>query len=202
MSGDYRSRATPSTRGPAVSGRVGAKTRTTGQPGPFLGNSERLGRLETTAAQTATATGYLRERLEALTVALTTPCVARHEEPGELVSWANGRGITRQAMHAKAASTKAKRAMGERIARTFRAHLPLEHNGFVVVLLTRIAPRPLDSDNLEGACKGVRDGIAAGLGIDDRDPRVRYLTTQERGAPRQQSVRAELFLSDHQGETS
>lgn len=39
--------------------------------------------------------------------------------------------------------------------------------GPVVVTITRVAPRSLDSDNLHGACKSVRDGIADWLQVDD-----------------------------------
>jgi hypothetical protein len=147
-------------------------------------------------------TEYLRERHEALTCALTQPCVVLCEYPAELTSTANSRGASRQAAMAKAAGVKAKRELGKRIAQhfegsTLNGRLPLGPTGVVlfwVVVLTRIAPRPLDSDNLETALKAVRDGIAEGLGIDDRDPLVRYVTSQEQGAPRQHLVRAELFI--------
>jgi hypothetical protein len=48
------------------------------------------------------------------------------------------------------------------------------------VTLVRISPGLLDDDNLRGALKGVRDGIADRLGVDDRDPRVTWLYAQER----------------------
>ena len=51
----------------------------------------------------------------------------------------------------------------------------------LVVLLVRVSPRPLDGDNLQSACKAVRDGIADALGIDDRDPRVSWVYGQEKG---------------------
>lgn len=38
-----------------------------------------------------------------------------------------------------------------------------------VITLTRVAPRRLDSDNLQGALKAVRDQVAAELGINDGD---------------------------------
>lgn len=57
------------------------------------------------------------------------------------------------------------------------------------VVITRIAPRELDGDNLQGACKGLRDGIAARLGVDDRDGPVTWLYAQERGKPREYGVR-------------
>ncbi len=51
------------------------------------------------------------------------------------------------------------------------------------VLLTRVAPsNGIDDDNLESALKGVRDEIAAWLGIDDRHrDKVRYVYEQRRG---------------------
>jgi hypothetical protein len=42
------------------------------------------------------------------------------------------------------------------------------------IAILRIAPRRLDSDNLQGACKHVRDGIADAIGIDDGDPRLTW----------------------------
>ena len=139
---------------------------------------------------------YLRERHEALTCALTQPCVVRWEAPAELVSTANLRGASRQAAMAKAAGVKAKREMGRMFARELKWDMEPGRRSmaFAVVVLTRIAPRPLDSDNLESACKAVRDGIAEGLGIDDRSPLVRYVTNQEQGGVRVHRVRCELFI--------
>ncbi len=37
----------------------------------------------------------------------------------------------------------------------------------VRVLLTRVSPRKLDSDNLQGAFKGIRDQVAEALELDD-----------------------------------
>lgn len=52
----------------------------------------------------------------------------------------------------------------------------------VDVTLTRIAPRELDDDNLAYAFKAVRDGVADALGLkNDRDPRVSWSYSQERG---------------------
>jgi hypothetical protein len=51
------------------------------------------------------------------------------------------------------------------------------------VKLTRIAPRALDGDNWQAGAKGIRDGIADKLGVDDRDPRVTWEYGQERGKP-------------------
>lgn len=60
--------------------------------------------------------------------------------------------------------------------------------GVVVVTLTRIAPRELDDDNLRGALKACRDGVADALGIDDRDARVTWEYAQRRGKPREYAV--------------
>ena len=48
------------------------------------------------------------------------------------------------------------------------------------IRLTRCAPRTLDSDNLQAALKATRDSVAEWLGIDDADPRVRWLYEQEK----------------------
>lgn len=51
-----------------------------------------------------------------------------------------------------------------------------------VVTLTRCAPsNGLDGDNLAGACKAVRDEVAAWIGVDDRhEELVRYVCEQRR----------------------
>lgn len=58
-----------------------------------------------------------------------------------------------------------------------------------VVTMIRVSPRALDDDNLRGALKACRDGVADALGIDDRDSRVKWEYKQEKGAA---SVRIEL----------
>ncbi len=52
-----------------------------------------------------------------------------------------------------------------------------------VVTITRIAPSAgLDDDNLSGACKYIRDGVAEWIGVDDKKTdKVRYQYAQERG---------------------
>lgn len=61
------------------------------------------------------------------------------------------------------------------------------------VMLTRIAPRELDDDNLRGALKAVRDGVADALGIDDGDRRVTWLYGQGRGTPRAYGVEVQVW---------
>lgn len=46
------------------------------------------------------------------------------------------------------------------------------------IVIVRRGRRALDDDNLVGACKHVRDGVADALGIDDADPRVTWICDQ------------------------
>lgn len=59
----------------------------------------------------------------------------------------------------------------------------------VVVTLTRIGPRDLDTDNLAAGFKSVRDEVAAWLGCGDstRDP-ITWVYQQQRGEPRQYAI--------------
>lgn len=75
-------------------------------------------------------------------------------------------------------ATKARRVKLHRrtaYAMTERVSLPC------VVTMTRVGPRMLDDDNLRGALKATRDGIADRLGVDDADPRVEWRYAQQRG---------------------
>jgi len=56
------------------------------------------------------------------------------------------------------------------------------------VRMTRIAPRRMDDDNLAGALKGVRDEIAACLGVNDGSARVLWGYDQSRGLPKEYAV--------------
>ncbi len=66
----------------------------------------------------------------------------------------------------------AKRALGEDISGPPPPY---------TITLTRIGPRTLDSDNLVGAFKHVRDGVADWLRIDDGDKRLTWNYAQRRG---------------------
>jgi hypothetical protein len=63
------------------------------------------------------------------------------------------------------------------------------------VTITRVSPRALDSDNIHGALKHVRDGVADAMGIDDRDPRVTWLVEQRKGATRERGVEIAIVES-------
>jgi hypothetical protein len=54
-------------------------------------------------------------------------------------------------------------------------------SGAFAVRLVRIGKRRMDSDGLAISFKGVRDGIAAAMGIDDGDPRIEWQYGQEIG---------------------
>lgn len=51
----------------------------------------------------------------------------------------------------------------------------------LVVTITRIGPKRLDDDNLEGACKYVRDEIARMIGEDDGSPAYTWIYKQRIG---------------------
>lgn len=59
----------------------------------------------------------------------------------------------------------------------------------LVVLMTRVSPRELDDDNLRGALKSFRDGVARALKVDDKTPLVRWDYAQRQGSePHQHEV--------------
>ena len=65
---------------------------------------------------------------------------------------------------------------------TVRIHHAWEVIGAAcVITLTRIGPRKLDGDNVQGALKAIRDEVAAQLGVDDGDDRLTWHYAQERG---------------------
>lgn len=49
-----------------------------------------------------------------------------------------------------------------------------------VVKMNRLSSSKLDDDNLQGACKAIRDGIADKIGVPDNDPRIEWLYSQEK----------------------
>ena len=62
----------------------------------------------------------------------------------------------------------------------------------ITITLTRIAPRRLDSDNLAGSLKAVRDGVADALGIDDGSSRIEWRYAQRKGNPHEYAVLVEI----------
>jgi hypothetical protein len=86
-------------------------------------------------------------------------------------------------------------ALRLRSAMTRRALLG-RHNDAEVVTLTRISSGLLDDDNLRGALKACRDGVADALGIDDRDPRVAWRYDQRRGKRGQYAVEITIIRAE------
>ena len=63
-----------------------------------------------------------------------------------------------------------------------------------LVTFIRIAPRPLDDDNLRDACKALRDEVAKQLGSDDATTSpIRWQYEQLRGGAGEYSVRVEII---------
>lgn len=107
--------------------------------------------------------------------------------PLRLLSEANQRG----SWHAGAKRAKKERGVvrialvspirGAGLMRgSFLGHRRLDAGQRIAVTLTRIAPRRLDGDNLQRACKAVRDGVADALGVDDGDERIEWRYEQRR----------------------
>lgn len=61
-----------------------------------------------------------------------------------------------------------------------------------IVTLTRLSPGVLDSDNLQGALKAVRDGVADAFGMADNDPRIEWRYAQEKCKRGDFAVRIEV----------
>ncbi len=106
------------------------------------------------------------------------------ELPLRLSTLGNAKGHWRQ----KAAVAKAHRSTAALVLRASRVTPPAPGRRLLVTI-TRIAPAALDSDNLVGSAKHVRDGVADWLGIDDRSPLVTWVVEQEKGAPRTYGAR-------------
>ncbi len=66
-----------------------------------------------------------------------------------------------------------------------------------IIKLVRVSPRMLDGDNLQGALKSVRDGIADRIGIDDGDPRISWQYGQEKKGTRGHGVLVTAWASMH-----
>lgn len=85
-------------------------------------------------------------------------------------------------------ATRARRTKAHRLAAIAVPVHPLP----CVVTLIRVAPRPLDDDNLASGFKALRDGIAARFGVDDADPRIRFKYEQVRGKAKEYAARVRV----------
>ncbi len=86
--------------------------------------------------------------------------------PLKLVSEANAHEHWRNRQkRAKAQRAAAKAALGPDVKGPPPPYL---------ITITRIGPRELDSDNLAGSAKHIRDGVADWLGMNDNDKRLTW----------------------------
>lgn len=71
------------------------------------------------------------------------------------------------------------------------AHPPeIAPRAHLTIRLTRLGRRKLDDDNLRGALKSIRDGVADALGMDDGHTALRWSYSQERSS--EYGVRIEI----------
>lgn len=61
------------------------------------------------------------------------------------------------------------------------------------IVLTRVAPRALDGDNLQSGFKAVRDGVADWLGVDDGHQLLDWQYRQRCGEVKQYKVEIEVI---------
>jgi hypothetical protein len=61
------------------------------------------------------------------------------------------------------------------------------------IVLTRVAPRALDGDNLQSGFKAVRDGVADWLGVDDGSKLVEWQYRQRSGGVKVYKVEIEVI---------
>jgi len=93
-----------------------------------------------------------------------------------------GRGLNVREHH----YTRAKRVKAEREATKSALKGPFVYgalhadDGARITLHRPWARVPLDSDNLSGAFKGVRDEVASFLGVDDKSERLHWIYTQSK----------------------
>lgn len=116
--------------------------------------------------------------------------------PGmRLVSLANAR--THWAEKARIAKHQ-RGSAGVWTVKALTASPPVKYRGPWTIVICRIGPRKLDSDNLAISAKHVRDGVADALGIDDGDEtKVKWLydqrTPKEAGTTQRYEVRVAFY---------
>jgi hypothetical protein len=132
----------------------------------------------------------LRAKAWAIEVARTHVPITARVLPLTLRSKANEATTTMRGRRGQVARTKTQRSAA-RMALSGWSPGTIDR---LVVLLTRISPRELDDDNLAGALKSGRDGVADALRVNDRDPRIVWLVDWEQG--KKHEVRIEVFRED------
>ena len=122
---------------------------------------------------------------------MSTATALTFDLPLNLGAGLNNRG------HWSAASRRAKQ---ERELTHWVTASELRRSGFLlrpgaVITMTRVSAGTLDDDNLQGACKHVRDGIADAFGVPDNDPRIEWRCQQEKCKRGQHGVRVDIALA-------
>lgn len=100
--------------------------------------------------------------------------------PIKTVSEAN----TRECWQAKLRRKKAQQAF---CVPVFRAAFRDAPTPPLVITFTRVSVAKMDSDNLAGALKAIRDALAHVLGIDDGDDRLTFIYQQRRASSRREA---------------
>jgi hypothetical protein len=80
----------------------------------------------------------------------------------------------REHWRTRAARVKKERNTAKICARVLMLRVPLP----ATITMTRLSAGELDDDNLQGAFKAVRDGIADAYGVADNDPRIKFRYAQ------------------------
>lgn len=89
--------------------------------------------------------------------------------------------------------TRAKRVHAERATSYMTISLERDKPGLpVAVSLVRLSAGTLDDDNLQGAFKAIRDGVADAYGVPDNDPRIQWRYSQEKCGRGEFGVRIEV----------
>lgn len=136
----------------------------------------------------------LRAKAWAIGVAASTEPLLTRKLPLKLRSRANEAIATRRGRRGQAARSKAQRSAARMAIAGLRLDLlDLQRRTVerTIVRLVRVSTRELDDDNLAGALKAVRDGVADALKVNDRDPRVVWLPDWEQG--KKHEVRIEVY---------
>lgn len=99
-------------------------------------------------------------------------------------------GNAREHWRARAKRAKEQRTHGRLMVGGSIESLFKQIDGPIFIRFVRVAPRPLDDDNLAFAFKCIRDGVADAFGVADNHPRIHWEYAQERGKPAQIRIEA------------
>lgn len=141
---------------------------------------------------------FLERKSNALRVISAGVPIAALKIPGvRIKGTTNGsQGVTLNGRRARRGQQRRVRSLGQTAGLTMALKKHLAKHGALVVRIVRVAPNRLDGDNLEAACKRLRDGLAKCVGVDDRHPTVEYVADDERGAVREYAVRFEVYAHE------